>query len=97
MTDYTPPEPGFFTRFLWFCSGADEQILRKCPKYDHVKYQGLGGVVLATGMLAFLSGSYAFYTIFSPKTDTALNASLNVHTPTVVQAVVFGVLWDPFS
>mgnify|MGYP001300528226 CR=1 FL=1 len=89
---YIPPKPGIFTRFLWFCAGADAQLLCRCPKYDQVKYQGLGGVVLATGLLAFLSGSYAFYTIFSPKNDTALNTMLD--NPTLIQACVFGLFWS---
>ena len=58
---------GMITRFLVFCAGADERLLRACPNSDLVKIQGIGGVVAATGLLAFLSGSYAFYTVFSPK------------------------------
>ena len=37
--------PGWFTRLLWACAGADEQILLRCPNTDRVKFQGLGGVV----------------------------------------------------
>lgn len=89
--DYAVP-PGRFTRLLWACAGADEQILLRCPNTDRVKYQGLGGVVLATGVLAFLSGSYAFYTVFSPKTGTAL-ADTPTHWPSVAAAMAAGVIW----
>jgi hypothetical protein len=89
--DYGRP-PGWFTRLLWACAGADEQILVRCPNSDRVKYQGLGGVVLATGVLAFLSGSYAFYTVFSPKVGTAL-AETPTHVPSAVAAVAAGAVW----
>lgn len=79
-------------RLLWFCAGANIELLRRCPNSDRVKYQGLGGVVLATAVLAFGSGSYAFYTVFSPKTDTALDKS--THWPTVCIAIVVGFIWS---
>jgi len=70
----TLQEQGYFSRFLWRCAGADEQLLVQCPQSDRVKYEGLGGIVLATGVLSFLSGSYVFYTVFSPKLDTVLGS-----------------------
>lgn len=81
-----------WTRFLWFCAGADGSLLRRCPQSDWIKYQGIGGIVFATAMLAFVSASYAFYTVFSPKTDTALQATL--HPQTAVVATVAGLLWS---
>lgn len=87
----TLPLPSAWTRFLWFCAGADGSLLRRCPQSDWIKYQGIGGIVFATAMLAFVSASYAFYTVFSPKTDTALQAT--VHPPTAVVSAVAGVLW----
>ncbi len=56
----------WLTRALYFSAGADFQLLRYCPNYDRVKLQGIGGTVIATAMLAFISGSYAFYTVFGP-------------------------------
>jgi len=82
----------FFTRFLWSCAGADAQLLLRCPNSDRVKFQGLGGVVLTVGVLAFLSGSYAFYTVFSPKDGTALEREL-VHIPSAIASGFFGVVW----
>jgi hypothetical protein len=61
--------PSRFTRFLWWCAGADSQILLQCPMADRVRYAGIGGIVFCTGLLAAVSGGYAFYTIFSPKGD----------------------------
>lgn len=86
------PKPGFFTRFLWFCAGADSSLLKRCPVSDWVKYQGIGGIVLATTLLAFVSASYAFYTIFSPKTETALAASVDMTT--AIASVIAGLLWS---
>ena len=83
--------PGAITRFLWSCAGADPSILARCPYTDSVKFQGVGGVVLATSVLAFASGSYAFYTVFEPKTGTAL--SREMHLPTVLMAIAAGAVW----
>jgi hypothetical protein len=55
------------TKFLWWCAGSDIQILEKCPMGDRVRYAGIGGIVLCTGVLAMVSGGYSFYTIFGPK------------------------------
>ena len=85
------PTPGLFTRFLWFCAGADSSLLRRCPMSDWVKYQGIGGIVLATTLLAFVSASYAFYTVFSPKTDTAL--AVGMDATTYVISAVAGAIW----
>ena len=82
---------GPFSRFLWFCAGADASLLRHCPHSDRVKYQGIGGIVLATAVLAFSSGSYAFYAVFCPKDETAL--SLGIHLPTVMQSMGAGMVW----
>lgn len=80
------------TRLLWFCAGADPQLLVRSPQSDRVKFQGLGGVVLTVGVLAFFSGSYAFYTVFSPKDGTALQGT-DVHLPSVAAAAFFGLVW----
>ena len=62
------------SNFLFFCAGANTKLLAQCTHTDRVKSQGIGGVVLATAVLAFFSGSYAFYTIFSPKQGMAMEA-----------------------
>jgi hypothetical protein len=83
--------PGLFSRFLWFCAGADGSLLRRCPASDWVKYESIGGIVLATTVLAFVSSSYAFYTVFSPKNSTALEATLD--PTTAASATLAGLLW----
>jgi len=50
-------------RFLWWCAGAHEALLKKYPS-EHSKYAGLGGVILATFMLAALSAGYAIHSVF---------------------------------
>jgi hypothetical protein len=82
-----------FTRLLWWCAGGDGQLLARCPNSDRVKFQGLGGVVLTVGVLAFFSGSYAFYTVFSPKDATALGERA-VHYPSMAAAAFFGLVWS---
>lgn len=54
---------GSSSNFLWWCSGAEQELLRKYPT-EHTKYSGLGGVLLATFVLAALSSGYALYSIF---------------------------------
>ncbi|MEO5599658.1 MAG: DUF4407 domain-containing protein [Cyclobacteriaceae bacterium] len=49
--------------FFWFCSGADSQILKKC-RTETSKYTGVGATVFFTGLFAWLSASYALYTVF---------------------------------
>ena len=96
MTE-TPTAPhlesaGPISRFLWFCAGADASLLVQCPHSDRVKYQGIGGIVLATAVLAFTSGSYAFYAVFCPKDQTVL--SQDIHLPTVIQSMAAGLVWS---
>jgi Domain of unknown function (DUF4407) len=62
--NYKYKEAGKFCQFLWFCAGADVQLLKLCPHSDRVKMEGLGGVVLATTVLACLSGFNAVSVIF---------------------------------
>jgi hypothetical protein len=62
--------------FFWFCSGAETEILKKCPT-ETAKYTGIGATVFFTGVFAFLSASYALYTVFD-----------NVFT-----SMGFGIVW----
>ena len=85
-------EPSRITRFLWWCAGADEYFLRKSPKQDRVKYAGIGGIVLCTGLLAAVSGAFAFHTIFGPKGD-AIDDSLIASTGHIIGVFLFGIIW----
>lgn len=51
------------THFLWWCAGAYQHLLRKFPS-EYSKYSGLGGVILATFVLASLSSGYAIHSVF---------------------------------
>jgi hypothetical protein len=64
------------TKFLWWCAGAHQQLLKQYPS-EQAKYSGLGGVILATFVLASLSAGYAMYTIFN----------------NWLLAVIFAVIW----
>src|SRR6478752_7608310 len=50
-------------RFLWWCAGAHQDLLKQFPS-EHSKYSGLGGVILATFVLASISAGYAVYSVF---------------------------------
>lgn len=64
-------------RFFWWCAGADDTILEKSSKSEHIKYAGVGATVFFTGVLASISGGYALYTVFE----------------SVWSAIAFGLLW----
>jgi hypothetical protein len=51
------------SNFLWWCAGAHQKLLKQFPS-EHTKYAGLGGVLLATFVLATLSSGYAVYSVF---------------------------------
>ncbi|MDJ0644353.1 MAG: DUF4407 domain-containing protein [Flavobacteriaceae bacterium] len=63
--------------FFWMCSGADPDLLNESPKSEQIKYAGIGGTVFFTAVMAFISGSYALYTVFD-------NAYI---------AIAFGIIW----
>jgi len=54
-------------RLLWSASGGDRFILERATYSDQIKYMCLGGIIVATGLMAALAGGYAFFTIFSPR------------------------------
>jgi hypothetical protein len=91
MPAQEPREVSWLSRFLWSCAGADASVLVRCPYSDSVKFQGIGGIVLATAVLAFASGSYALYTVFEPKTGTALGRGADL--PTALMAIAAGLVW----
>jgi hypothetical protein len=64
------------SHFLWWCAGAYQELLKECPS-EQTKYAGLGGVILATFVLAALSAGYAIYSVFNEP----------------VWAVAFAVIW----
>ncbi len=51
------------SNFLWWCAGAHQPLLKQFPS-EHSKYAGIGGVILATFVLAALAGGYAVYSVF---------------------------------
>ena len=77
-------------RALYFSAGVDIQLLKHCPSYDRVKLQGIGGTVVATAILAFISGSYAFYTVFGPK---SVNNPDEFSFMWMLISCFFGLVW----
>jgi hypothetical protein len=94
-SNYNVKEPSKITQFLWWCAGADAYFLKQSPMQDRVKYAGIGGIILCTGLLAGVSGSFAFYTIFGPKgdaIDTSLTASIGIQIGTALFAIIWGLI-----
>jgi len=101
---YQTPAPGPIMRLLWKCAGADRYLLERSTYSDQVKYMCMGGIVLATGIMAAMAGGYAFYTIFEPKGDAMANYALVeygaskgkldvLHIPTLIKSMGFGLIW----
>lgn len=65
--DYRAKKASGLTKFFWWCAGADAEILKYSSYSDHVKYGGIGAVVLATGVMAFISMSFAINSLFDTK------------------------------
>jgi hypothetical protein len=64
------------SNFLWWCAGAHQNILKEYPS-EHAKYAGIGGVILATFVLAGIAGGYAVYSVFG----------------SWIWTIAFGVIW----
>jgi len=58
---YNPSRFHQFGNFLTWCAGTVPEVLRLYPT-EKPKFEGIGGAVLTTGILAFFSGFYAIYT-----------------------------------
>ena len=94
LVDYQKKEYGKFRgwimHFLWKCAGADSQILKYAPFSDHIKAAGIGGVVLATTVMATVAMGFAMHTIFGENTPKG------VHTGnwaiTIPAALVWGII-----
>lgn len=76
-TSYPIQNVSGFTKFFWWCSGANQDILMDCPQSEHNKYVGIGATVFFTGVLAMLSGGYALFSVFK----------------STYTATVFGIVW----
>lgn len=61
---YVTPQPSWIMRLFWRAAGGDRFILERSTYSDQVKYMCLGGIIVATGVMAGIAGGYAFYTIF---------------------------------
>lgn len=87
---YTTPAAGPLMRFLWKASGGDRYILERSTYSDQIKYMCLGGIIVATGLMAALAGGYAFYTIFDVR-GSAIESSFN--PVTLLLSILFGAAW----
>ncbi|MCB0745960.1 MAG: DUF4407 domain-containing protein [Ignavibacteriae bacterium] len=106
---YQSPKPSKFMKLFWKAAGGDAYILSQATYSDQIKYFCLGGIVIATAIMAGLSGGYAFYTIFKPKQsnvtelwslsegESAINNisgfTETTDIGTMLIAIVFGLIW----
>ena len=96
---YKTPKPGIIMKMMWKAAGADRYILERSTYSDHVKYACLGGIVIATGLMASLAGGYAFYIIFGQQTTNlaqgteATIEAASSQTLSIIFSLVFGLIW----
>jgi hypothetical protein len=99
---YTTPNPSRLIKLFWKAAGADQYILKRSTYSDHIKYACLGGIVVATGVMAAIAGGYAFYTIFEPKGNVINEIKTTAEItggyqptdiPTAIGSVIFGLIW----
>lgn len=88
--EYPPVTVNWFTRFLWWCAGADKYFLLRSPVQDRVKYAGIGGIVFSTGVLATFAGGFAFNTAFGPKGLAGDDVS---NIGWTIGSAIFGICW----
>ena len=93
---YNSPKASRLMKLLWSAAGADAHILNKSTYSDHVKYACLGGIVVATGLMAAMAGGYAFYIIFGRKFSQGTEATIEAassQTLAVIFSILFGLIW----
>ena len=78
-------------RMFWKAAGADQYLLERSTYSDQIKYFCLGGIVVATGVMAALAGGYAFYTIFSPKDPETGDMIFSISDAVI--SCIFGIVW----
>ena len=85
----TKQNPKPFSRiksFFIFCAGASPEVLKEEKlREDSVRTAAIGAAIFMTGVLAWVSGGYAFYKIFG---GGGSNAAIN--------AAGFGFIWACF-
>ena len=56
-------KPGWYNNFLWWCAGANRDVIRQCPT-EWAKFAGMGGTIFSTACMAAVSGGYAISYVF---------------------------------
>jgi hypothetical protein len=87
---YVTPKPTPLMKFFWNAAGADQYILERATYSDQIKYMCLGGIVVATGVMAAIAGGYAFYTIFEPR-GSAIDSKFYIGV--ALASMIFGCIW----
>jgi hypothetical protein len=88
---YQSPKSSWLMKMFWKAAGADQYLLERSTYSDQIKYFCLGGIVVATGVMAALAGGYAFYTIFSTKDRVTGDMIFSISDAII--SSVFGIVW----
>lgn len=54
----------FINRFFLFSAGVSIDLIRKCPKFEIIKYSSIGVTIIFTAILAVFSSYFAFSLLF---------------------------------
>ena len=86
-------------KFFWNAAGADHFVLKESSYSDHIKFACLGGIVVATGLMAAMAGGYAFYIVFGQETaNVGIGTEATIEAASsqplaVILSMLFGVIW----
>ena len=95
---YNTPPPRINENALECCWSWPLHIRKKCI-FGSIKYACLGGIVVATGLMASMAGGYAFYIVFGQKTaNLAQGTEATIEAASsqplaVILSMVFGLIW----
>lgn len=66
MSKKNDRNPNFLTKFFWFCSGANTEVLKKVES-EQGKYTNQGFAIFIIGIVGACTGGYAISTVFTSR------------------------------
>ena len=70
---YATPKSKPLMRMFWQAAGGDRYILDRATYSDQIKYMCLGGIVVATGVMAAIAGGGMLFILYSSQEDQHSN------------------------
>ncbi|PHN01146.1 DUF4407 domain-containing protein [Flavilitoribacter nigricans] len=81
----------FLTHFFSLCAGSDVDVLSKCSKKEQNKHAGIGATVFMTGLVAWISGGYAFHRVFFEQAGSSESIFVGIALGLVWGLLIFNI------